>query len=129
MGRAAARPPVGGCWMVEDLGNEVVMRCAGNITQKVAKRPIKTPQEMVSGGLYKRQRCDTSCSATPSWKRGDSVNNMPIEEVGYGRPFRWEMARMVAGMFIQLLKIPLPIIILGTPDLDLDPILAHEDLV
>jgi len=45
---------------------------------------------------YSKNRCENSCSAPPTWKTG-TATNLPVEEVGYGRPFRWEMARMVAG--------------------------------
>lgn len=100
MGRSAARPPVAGCWMVEDNSTTVVMRCPGGSTQIVPKSQIKTPFEMVNENMLRRQRCASSCSAPPAFKAPDGTTNMPIPEVGYGRPFRWEMARMLAGEYI-----------------------------
>lgn len=35
---------------------------------------------------------------------------MPVAEVGYGRPFRWEMARMLAGKSCLLTNYSITII-------------------
>ena len=98
MGRAASRPPIGACWMVgtEENGENVTMRCPGNVTQVVSKKQIMTPQQMVAANMRRRQRCGM-CSAPPAFKTPDGTTNMLAPEVGYGRPFRWETARMLAG--------------------------------
>ena len=83
--------------MVESLDDVVVMRCPNNVTHRVERKKILTPQMMVdNAGTRGRQKCEDA-SAPPVWKGPGGVGRMPIEEVGYGRPFRWEMARMVAG--------------------------------
>lgn len=97
MGRASdvSHLPGGGqgCWAVDDLGN---MKCPGNVAYTSNKRSIKTPSEMVASGLRKRQLC-SQCSAPPQFVAPDGTTPMPTAEVGYGRPFRWEMARKIAG--------------------------------
>lgn len=100
MGRSAVRPTMsmGNCWRVSETDTEVQMRCTGNITKILTKRAIKAPEEMIQDGMYKRQQCKSHCDAPPDFKGPDGTTNMPVPEVGYGRPFRWEMARMIAGI-------------------------------
>jgi hypothetical protein len=50
---------------------------------------------MVKDNMYKRQTCESHCDAPPEFFYENT--KMPVPEVGYGRPFRWEMARMIAG--------------------------------
>ena len=102
MGRAADKPALLDCWRVSESNTTVHMRCPGNLTLVVPKRMTKTPTEMVDDGMYKRQHCATHCDAPPKFVGGDG-RDMPVAEVGYGRPFRWEMARMLAGETYQFL--------------------------
>ena len=106
MGRPSLRPPVEGCWRVGETTDLVHMRCPNNVTLDIPKQQIKTPMQMVQDGMSKRQICKSHCSVPPKFKVRSANNqtgyqtgyqDMPVPEVGYGRPFRWEMARMIAG--------------------------------
>ena len=96
MGRAADKPALQNCWRESETNTTVQMRCPGNLKLVVPKRLTKTPAEMVRSGMYKRQRCSADCDEPPKFVGGDG-RDMPVAEVGYGRPFRWEMARVLAG--------------------------------
>lgn len=100
MGRPATKSTISqasGCWRVEETNAEVVMRCPGNTTVRLPRRAIKTPMEMFQSGMARRQRCSDQCDAPPSFRGPNGAQSMPVPEVGYGSPFRWEMARMIAG--------------------------------
>ena len=109
MGRTSTLPaPIvepNQCWKIDDLPSAYVMRCKhvdqGRTNVTWPKKSIKTPYEMVANGMRRRQKCN-QCSAPPKFvtqrKETDGDRRqMPAPEVGYGRPFQWETARMLAG--------------------------------
>lgn len=86
------------CWRINETDTQVQLACSeyGYIVN-LTKTRIKTPYEMfttTSNVPRTRQFCNGGCSAPP---RFSSANNTILPEVGYGRPFRWEMARVIAG--------------------------------
>jgi hypothetical protein len=100
MGRAAAASAssIKNCWKVNETDTSLTLQCEGssnNITRTLMKRTIKTPHQMIKDNMYKRQTCESHCDAPPEFFYENT--KMPVPEVGYGRPFRWEMARMIAG--------------------------------
>lgn len=118
MGRAADIPATTiapgaaqeACWRVAETDAYVDMVCDPGATKKqLAKKPIMTPLEMVQQNMHKRQRCADQCTAPPphvvvqgaaassSGAAAGTVHALPVAEVGYGRPFRWEAARVIAG--------------------------------
>ena len=103
MAAAAHKPKqttAGDCWKIGDLPHGHIMRCkthyAGTVNITWPKKGIKTPQQMVLDGMRRRQKCN-QCSTPPRFVKPDSQTAMPAPEVGYGRPFQWETARMLAG--------------------------------
>jgi hypothetical protein len=103
MGRAARRTGSGtDCWKIADTSTGNVMRCknvnSGQQDIQWLKKPIKTPYLMVNQSMRRRQKCN-QCSPPPRfvYQHNTSVKSMPAPEVGYGRPFKWETARMLAG--------------------------------
>ena len=76
--------------------------------ERLTKRAILTPLEMVQRNMYKRQQCADQCTAPPQHvvvqgasssmpSPAGTIHPMPVAEVGYGRPFQWEAARVIAG--------------------------------
>lgn len=97
MGRAAAF--VGkSCWKIDDLPDANIMRCLNDpaVNVSASKQRIRTPYEMHDSAMRRRQLC-AQCSAPPDFVLDDNATKMPAPEVGYGRPFRWETARVLAG--------------------------------
>jgi hypothetical protein len=106
MGRAASSAAAGFlgaaghvCWKIADKLDANIMRCKhvdnGQTNITWPKRVIKSPEQMYNESMRKRQQC-RKCSPPPKFvlQNGQS---MPAPEVGYGRPFRWETARLLAG--------------------------------
>jgi hypothetical protein len=104
MGRAASRQVSGsGCWKIADTPTENIMRCrnVNNGQQNISwpKKNIKIPYLMVNQSMRRRQKC-SQCSPPPAFVYANvqgTAKPMPAAEVGYGRPFKWETARMLAG--------------------------------
>jgi hypothetical protein len=100
MGRAATLPlDTRNCWAANFTATHANMYCdeggSDGEHREAPRRPIKSPHQMVAENLRSRQHCG-QCSAAPSFHAPDG-SEMPVPEVGYGRPFRWEMARVLAG--------------------------------
>jgi hypothetical protein len=100
MGRASEFLGRQDCWKIKDEKDRNVMRCSSSPTtdREAKKKKIRTPFEMHESAMKKRQLC-SQCSAPPEFvlDDDDDTKKMPVPEVGYGRPFKWETARMLAG--------------------------------